>query len=139
MISARLLMTTLALAFSAAPLASAAELAKKAALQNTTWQVQTINGAAPASSSPLTLTFGQQYRLYGSTGCNPFYGIYGEDDNHVAIRTAAAAPCSTSEGQDAFLGILQSTPSLTLEKDGRLTIVGAKGRMTLTRSAQPPT
>jgi heat shock protein HslJ len=133
--SPRPLITTLAF-LSAAILANpafAADGVKKASLSNTTWRVETINGAAPAGASPPTITFGPAYRLSGSTGCNPFYGIYGTDNDYVAIRTAVAAACDTSPDQKAFLGILSQTPKLELRSDGALAIEGKGGAMVLVR------
>jgi heat shock protein HslJ len=102
--------------------------ARKDDVSDTSWSVEQINGSTPPV--PATMTFGEKYRFSGSTGCNPFFGIYGEDGKDLAIRTVAAAngPCDTAaEQQAALLRILKDDPRVEVEGNGKLSISGKAG------------
>lgn len=108
-------------------------------LRDTKWSLASINDAPPAAQSPPTISFLHEYRISGWTGCDAFFGIYGEDRSKIAVRTVVSAKTScagpVNVQEEAFLNILASTPNLSLRPDGTLLVESAKaGEMILTRS-----
>lgn len=110
---------------------------QSAAIENvrdTNWTLTSIDGVAPRAPAP-TLTFGAQYRFSGQGGCNPFYGIYGNDNGRIAIRTVRAANevCdgAVMDQERAYLDALRTAQQIDLRADGMLRVDGAQNSVML--------
>ncbi|MBV9034238.1 MAG: META domain-containing protein [Acidobacteriaceae bacterium] len=95
-------------------------------LQGNTWVVQTINGTAPVDPSRVTLSFGPDGRVLGTSFCNAYDGHYritGEGltiDAVASTRKACAAPLMKQEA--AFLSILQNVLRFEIQPEGTLVL-----------------
>lgn len=105
--------------------------ASRGDLRGTDWTLVALNGAAPAGAAP-TLSFGEQYRVTGEAGCNSFYGIYGLDEDGVAIRSIEAAQNTCADAavmqlESTYLSLLRDAETLAISDDGRLSVSGDAG------------
>jgi heat shock protein HslJ len=94
--------------------------------------LSSVAGETPAARSPPTLSFGDEYRIFGEGGCNQFYGAYGSDSGVVTIRnlTATGRTCEQAvmTQEQIYFEMLRGARSVVLTEDGRLIIVGPAGR-----------
>lgn len=101
------------------------------ALSGSNWALVSMDAAAPIAEHQPTLQFGQEYRLSGTSGCNQFYGIYGEDNGQVRIRAVRAgstrceAPLMQQETR--YFAILRSAAGIEIAEDGTLHVRSAQG------------
>ncbi|MDL2264636.1 META domain-containing protein, partial [Synergistaceae bacterium OttesenSCG-928-I11] len=110
-------------------------------LADTAWNVTGFNNGKQAVTSPIagteiTAHFGEDGRLYGTSGCNDYTTSYSTDGNRISFRPAAATRkfCTLPDGvmqqESAYLDALESAATWqirgdTLElfaKDGSLAV-----------------
>jgi heat shock protein HslJ/uncharacterized lipoprotein YbaY len=110
-------------------------------LQGGTWVVHDINGAAPVEKSRVTLSFGQDGRVSGSSSCNSYSGSYkiaGENltiGQTIGTMKACATPLMNQE--QAFLGILRGVQRFEIRPDGTLVLQAADKRSIAARRESP--
>jgi heat shock protein HslJ len=110
-----------------------AGVASRNDLRATSWVLSSVAGQRPVGGTSPTLSFGDEYRIFGNGGCNQFYGVYGSENGMAAIRDLNATqktcePTIMSQEQ-AYFDVLRNAESLVVSNDGRLIIVvGPAGR-----------
>lgn len=122
---------TIASALAAAACASyAPQRGPQYTLAGTRWVAHSINGEPVAGATP-QITFGAEYRLTGTGGCNRLFGVYETEGDRIDVRglgrtrMACDAPVMTQE--DTFVSILDSAATITQSGD-RLVIAAEDGR-----------
>ena len=109
-----------------------------AALKGGVWIVEDINRTGIIDNSRLTLTFGEDGRVSGSTNCNGFSGTYTVDDAKLTLgalmmtRRACLAE-ALSRQEQKYTSALDGELSWTITDDGALELTGAEGRRVLLR------
>jgi heat shock protein HslJ len=118
-----------------------------AALGDTSWHVTAYNNGEQTLVSPLegraiTLLFGVDGIVAGSTGCNNYAATYTVEGDRLAVGSAAltrmmcAEPEGIMEQEAAYLAALSSAAAYRIEGD-ELTLVDAAGtRRVQARAAQ---
>ena len=102
---------------------------KDAGLEDTLWELLSINGVAPIEGTEITLHF-LDGRVQGSSGCNTYGGDYtlGDDGAFQAGPIAVTEmgclnPAGVMEQEVSYLSILQGASGL-VQDDDRITIEG---------------
>jgi putative lipoprotein len=109
-----------------------------AALKGGVWIVEDINRTGIIDNSRLTLTFGEDGRVSGSTNCNGFSGTYTVDGAKLTLgalmmtRRACLAE-ALSRQEQKYTDALDGELSWTITDDGALELTGAEGRRVLLR------
>jgi putative lipoprotein len=109
-----------------------------AALKGGVWIVEDINRTGIIDNSRLTLTFGADGRVSGSTNCNGFSGTYTVDGAKLTLgalmmtRRACLAE-ALSRQEQKYTDALDGELSWTITDDGALELTGAEGRRVLLR------
>ena len=109
-----------------------------AALKGGVWIVEDINRTGIIDNSRLTLTFGEDGRVSGSTNCNGFSGTYTVDGAKLTLsaltmtRRACLAEALSNQEQK-YTNALEGDLSWTITDDGALELTGAEGRRVLLR------
>lgn len=110
--------------------------AKRAAtipvLAGTDWTVHTMGGAGLVSGKEPTISFTQDGRINGSTGCNLFKGGYEQDGAKLSLTGAGATRMACMDDgvmaqESAFLAILGGAAEVTSGAGPSLTVLGANG------------
>ena len=102
------------------------------------WIVEDINRTGIIDNSHLTLTFGADGRVSGSTNCNTFGGVYSADETTVTLaplamtRKACLAPAMAQQEQK-YMAALNGEMSWTMTADGALELAGPAGQRLLLR------
>lgn len=110
-------------------------------LASTAWTATSINGAPVVGETAPRLQFGGQYRVFGSTGCNRFFGIYEQDGAALYMRGLAAsrmaceAPVMTQEAN--YMAILGAANGFASTPGQSLTVRASDGRSVTFASAAP--
>ena len=117
---------------------SAPPLVEAGPLANTAWYLTALGNtkvAIPAlAQSPITLAFGNNGQISGSSGCNTFSGAYTTSENIVTFNGLALAPTACA-GQAAarqeaqFLAALQNAASFSRSSERLAIWYGAQGGM----------
>lgn len=97
-------------------------------LTETEWDLVTINGEAPVDGTFPTLNFDEE-QINGTTGCNSYFAGYTLDGTNLSVEQAGQTEMfceGRMEQEQAYLQMLMSAVSLTLEKD-TLTIHTSEG------------
>lgn len=112
--------------------------ADPALLTGAAWGAESINAARVIGASGLTLVFGDDGRVSGSTGCNRISGLY--DADHATITftpltaTRRACPGEALTVQErAYLGALGGAMAWTITDDGALELTGGNGQQVVLR------
>jgi heat shock protein HslJ len=101
-------------------------------LQGPEWTVDEIGGKAPATDSKVTLNFGADGSLSGSSSCNRLVTTYTLTGESLAIAQGAGTmmaceqPVMDQEG--AFLALLSQVNRFTVADDGALLLQTADGK-----------
>jgi heat shock protein HslJ len=106
-------------------------------LVDTSWTVATINGGDVVPNAPPTMTFSNEGRVTGSSGCNQYTASYQLDGNKLAIGAIASTMMLCEGAQSAQEAAFTSglggaatwrvTEAGDLEIDGSAKIVARKG------------
>jgi heat shock protein HslJ len=109
-----------------------------AALKGGVWIVEDINRTGIIDNSRLTLTFGEDGRVSGSTNCNGFRGTYTVDGakltlGALAMTRRACLAEALSRQEQKYTSALESELSWTITDDGALELNGTEGRRVLLR------
>lgn len=96
------------------------------------WSVNSIGGNAIVDRSAPSITFGNDGRVNGATGCNNFMGSYTINGNAISFgplaSTRKACIPALSEQEAAMLAILGSASGWNVDGTGKLTVTGGDGR-----------
>ena len=125
--------------FVAVPVLSAdAPAADTAVLQGAAWIVEDINRGGVIDNSRLTLIFGADGRVSGSTNCNGFSGTYSVDGSRLTLsplamtrRACLAQALSMQEAK--YTSALNGEMTWAITGDGALELTGDGGRRLLLR------
>ncbi|WP_291201846.1 META domain-containing protein [Hyphomonas sp.] len=120
--------------FVAVPAASAeTPPADPALLQGAAWIVEDINRGGVIDNSRLTLFFGADGRVSGSTGCNGLSGTYSVSGRKLTLsplamtRRACLAPALSIQ-ESKYTGALNGELTWSITGDGALELTGDGGR-----------
>lgn len=108
------------------------------ALTGAEWIVEDINRMGIIDNSHLTLTFGADGRVSGSTNCNAFGGVYLAHETTVTLaplamtQRACAAPAMAQQEQ-RYMAALNGEMAWTITPDGTLELTGPAGQRLLLR------
>jgi heat shock protein HslJ len=103
-----------------------------ALLQGGEWTVDEFDGKAPVKDSTITLNFGADGSLSGSTSCNRLATTYSLTGEGLAIAQGAgtmmACDAPVMEQEKAFLAVLAGVNAFGMADDGALLLKTADGR-----------
>lgn len=111
-------------------------------LENGTWVVEDINRGGVIDNSHLTLSFGQDGRMSGSTNCNTFTGSFKSTStklifSDVAVTEKACLAEALQNQEAAYLAILNASASEGIAwaytEDGALELKTEDGKRLLLR------
>ena len=113
--------------------------AAKADLEGTRWQVETIDGAAPAAGVVITAEFNDG-RISGSAGCNSYGAAYSAKDGSLSLEAVASTQmyCVEEGVMDAeaqFLGALGKVKGYSTAND-RLELTDESGKVLMSFTKQ---
>ncbi|WP_338466802.1 YbaY family lipoprotein [Novosphingobium sp. ZN18A2] len=95
--------------------------------------VEDIDGTGLIDNSHVTILFGTDGRVSGSTGCNTFSASYTANGNALSIgpvaTTRRACLPALDKQQARFLEAMQSLSQWSLDPQGRLVLRGANGHV----------
>lgn len=101
-------------------------------LQGPEWTVDEIGGKAPATDSKITLNFGADGSLSGSSSCNRLATSYTLTGENLAIAQGAgtmmACEQPVMEQESAFLALLSKVNAFGVADDGALLLKTADGK-----------
>ena len=111
------------------------QVAHSPALQGATHRVEDINGGGIIDNSHITIAFGGDGRISGSTGCNNFSGSYTQNATGLKIgalaTTRRACVPALMNQEMAFLKIMQDVTGWSIDPQGRVSLTTADGRSLL--------
>ena len=121
----------------AVPADGAAE-ADPALLQGADWVVEDLNRGGVIDNTRLTLTFGADGKVSGSTNCNRFNGTFTATATSVsfgplAMTRRACTGEALSLQQRKYMDALGGVITWTIEADGALVLTGDAGERVLLR------
>ncbi len=132
--------------FTAAPIVPRAPpprpMPDRTSLENGEWVVEDINRGGVIDNTRLTLAFGEDGRVSGSTNCNAFSGSFKSTSTKVflsdiAVTERACLAEALQNQEAAYLAILNADPAEGLAwsftEDGALELVTAEGKRVLLR------
>ena len=103
-----------------------------ALLQAGEWTVDDLAGKAPVKDSKITLNFGADGSLSGSSSCNRLVTSYALTGESLTIKQGAGTMMACEppimEQEAAFLGLLAQVNSFSVADDGALLLKAADGR-----------
>ncbi len=103
-----------------------------ALLQGGEWTVDDLAGKAPVKDSTITLTFGADGSLSGSSSCNRLVTSYALTGESLTIKQGAGTMMACEppilEQETAFLGLLAQVNSFSVADDGALLLRTADGK-----------
>ena len=98
-------------------------------LGGTAWTVRTINGGSVIANAPPTITFSDDGRVSGSTGCNEYAALFSTEGERLTVGgldvTQKVCEGAHGEQESAFLSGLGGATSWHAPEPGRLEIDGA--------------
>lgn len=96
------------------------------------WMADAIGGAPIIGERPVTLNFGENYRVNGNSGCNQFFGVYTRERDYLAFAGVGATEMACAPElmaqEEAFFSILNGVERYSIGADGRLTLHAEDGR-----------
>jgi heat shock protein HslJ len=99
-----------------------------AGLADTSWTVSTINGGGVIPEAPPTITFSNDKRVSGTTGCNQYSALFSTNRSRITIGalTAAEMACEGAQSaqEAAFLKGLDGAATWHVTETGALEIGG---------------
>ncbi len=121
----------------AVPAGGAAE-ADPALLQGADWVVEDLNRGGVIDNTRLTLTFGADGKVSGSTNCNRFNGTFTATATSVsfgplAMTRRACTGEALSLQQRKYMDALGGVMAWTIEAEGALVLTGDAGKRVLLR------
>jgi putative lipoprotein len=124
--------------FVAAPVLTAEAARDPALLHGAEWVVEDINRTGVIDNSRLTLMFGEDGRVNGSTNCNRLSGLYAADGGTITFTplatTRRACLGAALSGQERkYMSALGGEMAWTITADGALELTGDEGRRVLLR------
>jgi heat shock protein HslJ len=100
------------------------------ALPGSKWELVTLNGAAPAAGTSVTLFFGEDDRAGGNASCNTYSGSYKVSGSTLSfdqvMSTMMACEPAVNQQEQAYLKVLGETKSYAVT-GGNLTLKDAAG------------
>lgn len=103
-----------------------------ALLQGPEWTVDEFDGKAPVNDSKVTLNFGSDGSLSGSSSCNRLATTYTLTGEGLSIAQGAgtmmACEQPVMEQESAFLGLLSAVSGFAIADDGALLLKTADGK-----------
>lgn len=108
--------------------------AQTSSVQNTEWQVKTMNDTAPVGDRPLTVRFDDQGRVSGFAGCNRFNGTYELSRDGLVIKPdlamtrMACLSDAVAQQEAAFTALLTSMTALQMQPDGTVILRNDQGQ-----------
>ncbi len=124
--------------FVAVPVLTGEVAADPALLLGTEWIVEDINRTGIIDNSRLTLAFGADGRVSGSTNCNTFSGTYSVDGSKMVLsplamtQRACTAPALAFQ-ETKYVGALSGELGWRFAGDGALVITGDEDSRVLLR------
>ena len=124
--------------FVAVPALSAKAALDPAVLLGAEWVVEDINRSGVIDNSRLTLVFGEDGRVSGSTNCNGLSGLYTADGGTITFTPLATTRrACLGEGlmmqERKYMSALGGEMAWTITADGALELTGDEGRRVLLR------
>ena len=106
---------------------------QKMALENTSWQLMATEQSLPKTEKPITLTFSENNRLAGSSGCNRYMGSFKVNGNQFEIKsplasTRMACPEALMQREKQFLEALSAAKRYQINNKGELEIQYGSGK-----------
>jgi heat shock protein HslJ len=106
---------------------------QKMTLENTSWQLMATGQSLPRSQKPITLTFSENNRLAGSSGCNRYMGSFKVTGKQFEIKsplasTRMACPEALMRREKQFLEALSAAKSYQINNKGELEIQYDNGK-----------
>lgn len=106
---------------------------QKMTLENTSWQLMATGQSLPRSQKPITLTFSENNRLAGSSGCNRYMGSFKVKGNQFELKsplasTRMACPEALMKREKQFLEALSAAKSYQINNKGELEIQYGDGK-----------
>ena len=104
-------------------------------LENTAWQLIALGGTQPLTKKPITLSFNENGRLAGSSGCNRYFGGFSVQGNQLTIKsplgsTKMACPETFMKQEQQFLQALTTAKKYKINAKGQLEIEYSDGKQT---------
>jgi heat shock protein HslJ/uncharacterized lipoprotein YbaY len=103
-----------------------------ALLQGEIWTVQSIAGTPVAATSRVTVSFGADGLVFGTSSCNSYRGPYTIGGEGLSIGQTAgtlkACPPELMTQETAFLSVLRDVRHFDIRPDGALDLKTADGR-----------
>jgi hypothetical protein len=65
---------------------------KVTSLENTSWQLTSLGDSSPLAEKPITLEFGENNHLSGSSGCNRYMGSFSTKGNQFSVKSPWVQP-----------------------------------------------
>lgn len=111
------------------------------ALAGTSWQVEDVASGGVIDNSNLTLNFGEDGRINGSSGCNSYMGGYAVNGNQLELdqmaSTMMACAPALMDLERKFLDVLGAAVDYSIDTErSKLTITAADGK-TITAAQIP--
>ncbi|MFM7572720.1 MAG: META domain-containing protein [Snowella sp.] len=105
---------------------------QKMALENTSWQLMATGQSLPQTEKPITLTFSENNRLAGSSGCNRYMGSFKVTGNQFDVKsplasTRMACPETLMKREQEFLQALSAAKRYQINDKGELEIQYGSG------------
>jgi heat shock protein HslJ len=105
---------------------------KVTSLENTAWQLTSLGDAQPLAEKPITLEFGENNHLSGSSGCNRYMGSFSTKGNQFSVKsplgsTMMACPDDLMKQEQQFLQALSAGKSYKINANGELEIQYREG------------
>jgi len=105
----------------------------KLTLPGTSWLVEDVASGGVIDNSNLSLSFDEDGRLNGSSGCNTFTGEFSVNENKLKIGKVAgtrmACPPALMDLEQKFLNVLSEAATYAIDSDrNTLTITAANGQ-----------
>jgi heat shock protein HslJ len=105
---------------------------KITSLENTSWQLMTLGDSQPLAEKSITLEFGDNNHLSGSSGCNRYMGSFSTKGNQFSVKsplgsTMMACPDDLMKQEQQFLQALSAGKSYKINANGELEIQYREG------------
>ena len=98
----------------------------------TAWRAVSVDGQPPIEGSEATIEFGED-RLYGTTGCNRYFGGYTLSGETLTLTpvgmTMMACDGPVGALENVFVRVINAADRVTVDAEGRLVVSGAGGTL----------
>ena len=106
--------------------------AEKSDLLDRTFRIQDIAGRGVPDEVEVSLQFGGDDRVSGSSGCNRYFGTYSTEGDGLRFgqmgRTSMACPSANMNVEAEYLAVLSDVKTASVTPDGELVLRTADGR-----------